>query len=182
MRIINSKLSGCYEIIPEIFSDERGQFVKTFHNSIFEKYSLCGDFKEEYYSVSGKNVLRGLHFQLPPEDHVKLVYCPFGLAIDVVVDLRINSITYGQHATFELSSLKANSIYIPSGMAHGFCAMQDNTVMIYKTTTVYSPGKDTGISWDSANIDWPKVDYIISERDKSLIDLNEFVSPFTIEL
>ena len=181
MKVISSKLSGCYEIFPELFHDERGQFVKTFHSHIFEKHNLCTDFKEEYYSISGKNVLRGLHFQLPPEDHVKLVYCTSGMAMDVVVDLRVDSITYGQHEIFELSSVKGNSVYIPSGMAHGFYALHDNTVMIYKTSTVYAPTKDTGLRWNSVGIDWPKADYIISERDRTLVTLDDFQSPFTME-
>jgi dTDP-4-dehydrorhamnose 3,5-epimerase len=181
MKIINSALSGCYEIFPEIFHDERGKFVKPFHSGIFKKLNLCTDFKEEYYSISQKNVLRGLHFQLPPEDHVKLVYCTSGSAMDVVVDLRLDSITYGQHAMFELSPAKGNSVYIPSGMAHGFYALQDNTVMIYKTSTVYAPTKDAGLRWNSVSINWPEAEYIISERDKKLVTFDNFESPFTME-
>jgi dTDP-4-dehydrorhamnose 3,5-epimerase len=180
MKVVSSKLSGCYEILPEIFRDERGEFIKTFHSDTFKNLNLCSDFREEYYSISGKNVLRGLHFQLPPEDHVKLVYCTSGMAMDVVVDLRVDSITYGQHEIFELSPLKANSVYIPSGMAHGFYAMQDNTVMIYKTSTVYSPGNDSGLRWNSVDVNWPEKDYILSERDKHLVTFENFESPFTM--
>ena len=115
-----SKIPGCYEIQPAVFKDERGHFVKVFHEDTFKRHHLETDFTEEYYSVSLKNVLRGLHFQLPPKDHTKMVYCVEGEVIDVVVDLRIGSPTYGEFELFQLSAEKANIIYIPPGLAHGF--------------------------------------------------------------
>ena len=105
------KIQGCLELQPKIFADNRGKFVKVFHEQAFGNLGLETNFVEEYYSISNKNVIRGLHFQLPPMDHVKMVYCVQGEVMDVVVDLRVDSPTYGQHVTFELSSTKANSIY-----------------------------------------------------------------------
>ena len=97
MKIISTKISGCYEIFPIIHKDFRGVFVKTFHHPTFKKFGLNTIFKEEYYSTSYKNVIRGLHLQLPPHDHVKLIYCISGIVKDVVVDLRLGSPTYGKH-------------------------------------------------------------------------------------
>ncbi|MBD1152956.1 dTDP-4-dehydrorhamnose 3,5-epimerase [Pelagibacterales bacterium SAG-MED22] len=178
MKIKASKLPGCYEILNKVFSDTRGKFVKTFHAPTFKKFGLNTTFKEEYYSISLKYVVRGLHFQLPPHDHVKLVYCVSGNVKDVVVDLRVGSPTYGKHLSIELSSEKGNMVYIPKGMAHGFCGISKTSTLVYKTSTVYSPNKDTGIKWDSVGIFWPKKNIIISERDRSFLTLNEFKSPF----
>lgn len=175
-----SNISGCFELQPKVFEDTRGRFVKVFHEQAFAEKDLETRFSEEYYSTSNKNVIRGMHFQLPPRDHVKVVYCVQGEVMDVVVDLRVGSLTYGHHVTFELSSRKANSIYIPKGMAHGFCALSDNAIMVYKVSTVYSPGHDAGISWDSVGIEWPTKEANLSQRDLSFPSLAEFNSPFKI--
>ena len=120
MQISETNIHGCYEITPSVFKDERGSFVKTFHQDIFSSHKLETKFAEEYYSVSDRNVLRGLHFQLPPQEHTKIAYCVQGQVIDAVVDLRVGSSTYGKFETFDLSAQKANLIYIPPGLAHGF--------------------------------------------------------------
>lgn len=169
------------ELQPKAFGDARGRFVKVFHEQAFRDLGLHTDFAEEYYSVSHRNVIRGLHFQTPPHDHVKLVYCVQGEVLDVVLDLRVGSPTYGQHATFRLSAEKANSIYIPKGMAHGFCALSDEAIMVYKVSTVYAPHNDAGVRWDSAGIDWPTASPIISDRDAGFAGFGEFTSPFTYE-
>lgn len=176
-----SKLAGCYELQPKVFEDERGRFVKIFHEQVFAEKGLETGFAEEYYSVSCKNVIRGMHFQLPPMDHVKLVYCVQGEVMDVVVDLRVGSPTYGQYAVFELSAIKANSIYIPKGMAHGFCAQSDQAIMVYKVSTIYSPAHDAGVLWNSVGIPWPTAKAILSGRDQSFPPIDKFVSPFRYE-
>lgn len=178
MKIVKSKIFGCYEILTNIHRDLRGTFIKTFHASSFEEFGLCTHFLEEYYSVSVKNVVRGLHFQLPPDDHVKLVYCVSGIVKDVVVDIRLGSPTYGDHVSFELSAERGNLVYIPKGMAHGFCVLSDRATMVYKTSTMHSPARDSGIRWDSAGISWPDRSLIISDRDKALLRLEDFRSPF----
>jgi len=175
-----SKLAGCFELQSEIFKDARGRFVKVFHEQAFAAQGLETIFAEEYYSVSHKNVVRGLHFQLPPMDHVKMVYCVEGKVMDAVVDLRVDSPTYGQHALFELSAEKANSIYIPKGMAHGFCARSEHAIMVYKVSTIYSPAHDAGVLWNSVGIPWPLEQPCISDRDKSFPSLADFASPFCI--
>ncbi len=174
-------LSGCFEIQPKIFKDQRGTFVKTFHVDLFAQHGLNTEWKEEYYSVSHNGVLRGLHFQLPPHDHEKLVYCPSGSVLDAVVDLRKGSPTFAHHALITLSADKANMIYIPRGLAHGFYTLSESATVMYKVATVYAPEHDTGIRWDSAGIPWPSNNPVISDRDSKFIRLDDFKSPFVFK-
>lgn len=178
MQLNESAIPGCYEVVPSVHTDARGTFVKTFHAPTFHALGLATDFAEEFYSESNKNVIRGMHFQLPPEDHIKLVYCTSGVVMDVVVDLRQGSPAYGRHAVFELSPASANMVYIPKGMAHGFCALSDRATMMYKTSTAHAPDLDHGIRWDSAGIRWPVMAPILSARDAGLPSLDQFASPF----
>jgi dTDP-4-dehydrorhamnose 3,5-epimerase len=180
-KIEPSKLPGCYKFNPKIIGDARGRFVKIFHEPSYAALGLETNFVEEYYSVSHKNVIRGLHFQVPPMDHVKMVYCLEGHALDVVLDLRLGSPTYGQFEMFELNAINSSSIYIPKGMAHGFCALSENTIMVYKVSSVYSPAHDAGVLWNSAEIPWPKDDVMLSARDQTFPPLDKFVSPFRYE-
>lgn len=176
-----SKIRDCLELQPKVIQDARGKFVKIFHDQAFAAQGLETSFAEEYYSVSQKNVIRGLHFQMPPMDHVKMVYCVEGEVLDVVVDLRVGSPTYGHYALFELSAAKANSIYIPKGMAHGFCVLSEQATMVYKVGSVYSPAHDAGVRWDSAGIPWPTTEPVLSARDESFSPLDKFISPFSYE-
>jgi dTDP-4-dehydrorhamnose 3,5-epimerase len=179
MKISETKIPGCYKITPTIFKDERGSFIKTLHQDIFEEHQLITHFVEEYYSVSKHNVLRGLHFQLPPKDHIKMVYCTQGEVIDTVVDLRIGSPTYGKVELFYLNAENAEIIYIPSGLAHGFYVTSETATMMYKVSTVYSPQEDTGILWNSVGISWPSDRPVMSQRDRSFTPFDNFQSPFT---
>ncbi len=176
-----SNLVGCIELQPNVIEDARGKFIKVFHQQAFDASGLETSFLEEYYSVSCKNVIRGLHFQLPPMDHVKLVYCVEGSVMDAVLDLRVGSPTYGQHALLELSAAKGNIIYIPRGMAHGFCVLSGHAVMVYKVSSIYSQEHDSGVRWDSAGIPWPTAHAVLSARDESFPSLDQFVSPFHYE-
>jgi dTDP-4-dehydrorhamnose 3,5-epimerase len=178
MNFSSTSLPGCFEIFPQVHHDDRGLFVKTFHFEEFSEIGLQVQWTEEYYSISRQNVLRGLHFQLPPHDHEKLVYCVEGEVFDAVVDLRGGSPTFGQHALFRLSSDQGNMLYIPRGMAHGFYSLNERTTMMYKVSTVYSPTHDTGILWSSARIPWPTQQPVLSCRDANLPPLAEFISPF----
>ena len=179
MDVTESNLQGCFELQNNKFLDERGSFVKTFHTPTFESFGLCTDFKEEYYSVSHKGVIRGMHFQLPPNDHVKLVYCTSGMVLDVVLDIRKGSPTFGKCASFELSADKANMIYIPKGMAHGFCVLSEQATMLYKLSSIYSPDSDFGIRWDTIDFDWPVSAPLMSSRDQGLDSFADFDSAFT---
>lgn len=178
MKVHPTTLPGCLLLEPTLFNDLRGRFVKTFHNTTFESLGIAADFREEYYSVSKKGVIRGMHFQLPPEDHYKLVYCTAGAIFDAVLDLRRGSPTFGKHESFELSAENGHMLYIPSGFAHGFCALEDNSVMMYRVSTEYSQPHDCGIRWDTVEVNWPADAPIMSERDQSFCSLAEFNSPF----
>lgn len=172
-------LPGCLELRSRVFTDPRGRFVKTLHAGLFAARGLATDFVEQYYSVSARGVVRGLHLQLPPHDHAKLVYCPVGVVLDAVVDLRRGSPTFGRHALLELSAERGNAVYVPRGLAHGFLALSDDALMIYNTTSVHAPEHDGGIRWDSAGIPWPlEREPVLSERDARLPALADFVTPF----
>lgn len=175
------KLAGLFEVQPRVFDDERGRFVKIFHQDEFIKFGLETSFKEEYYSHSREGVIRGMHFQLPPHDHVKLVYCVHGEVQDVVLDLRKGSPTYGQTATVQLSAEHGNYLYIPKGLAHGFCTTSTTATLVYKVSTVYNPQHDSGVRWNSFGYSWPSQKPIISARDTSLQPFSEFETPFFYE-
>lgn len=176
--LVKTSLPGCFLVALPEQKDERGSFVKLFHEASFRGNNLETSFPESYYTVSGHRVLRGLHFQLPPWDHVKLVYCLEGQILDAVVDLRRGSPTYGQFATFELSGREAVMLYIPRGMAHGFYVKSESALVLYKVSTCYSPAHDSGILWSSAGIPWPSAAPILSSRDESFLTLAGFDSPF----
>ncbi len=180
--LITTSLRGCLEIRPRLLDDERGRFVKVFHQAAFASAGLATEFVEEYYSVSRRGVIRGLHFQHPPRDHAKLVYCVAGRVQDAVVDLRVGSPTEGRHALVELSAETGNMVYIPSGLAHGFCVLSDSATLVYKVTSVHSPEHDAGIRWDSAGIPWAVTAPILSERDRQHPGLAGFASPFSYRM
>lgn len=176
-----TSIPGCFEIHPRIFDDDRGCFVKVFHEEAFAACGLETVYAEEYYSVSRRGVIRGLHFQTPPMDHVKLVYCVAGRVQDAVVDLRVGSPSFGRYALFDLSAEAANMIYIPKGLAHGFCVLSDVATLVYKVSTVYSALHDAGVLWNSAGIPWAVTDPVLSERDRSHLPLEPYRSPFVYE-
>jgi dTDP-4-dehydrorhamnose 3,5-epimerase len=179
MLIKELRIPGCYELQPPVHRDARGVFVKTFHEEDFMAKGLCTDFKEDFYTVSHQRVLRGLHVQVPPREHVKIVHCIAGSVLDVVLDLRIGSPRYGEFELLELSSDKRNFLYIAQGIAHGFYVTSPTAILLYKVSSMHSPDHDTGILWNSAGIPWPDIDPILSERDSRLVPLREFKSPFS---
>lgn len=171
-------LPGCFEIQPRVFQDDRGRLVKHRHQQTFQDLGLTDSFGEAYWSVSQKGVLRGLHFQLPPYGQIKCVTCVHGTLLDVAVDLRKDSPTYGQHVMVELSAEKGNMLYVPAGMAHGFYALTDGAIMLANNSAMYAPSHDGGIRWDSCGIQWPDMSPTVSEKDAHLPGLEEFDSPF----
>tara|TARA_B100000989_G_C19309618_1_gene371973 strand:- start:30 stop:572 length:543 start_codon:yes stop_codon:yes gene_type:complete len=160
--------------------DQRGKFEKTFHNQLFKKADLDFKVMESYYSVSKRNVIRGMHFQLPPNDHDKLIYVVSGKILDVVIDLRRSSKTFGKYYNTILTEDNNKSLFIPKGFAHGFIALENNTRTIYNVSSVYNEKSDTGVRYDSFDFQWPGENHIVSPRDRNLITLEEFskVSPF----
>ncbi|QZT36141.1 dTDP-4-dehydrorhamnose 3,5-epimerase [Halosquirtibacter xylanolyticus] len=179
MKIINTTLEGVYIIENFHALDSRGEFVKTFNSKTFEENNLNTVWNESYFSISKKDTIRGMHFQLPPHDHYKLVNVQAGSILDVVVDLRKSSSTYGKYDFFELNDRNKRSIYIPKGFAHGFLALEDNTISTYNVSTGYNPESDCGIKYNSIGFEWNHIeDPIISDRDLNFVTLDMFKSPF----
>ena len=159
--------------------DRRGRFVKSFERQQFEQLDIPVDFAEEFYSISKRSVIRGLHFQTPPHDNVKLVHCIKGCIFDVIVDIRANSPLYGQHLSVTLSDQRPDMFLVPPGFAHGFQVLSDEAIVCYKVTSAYAPANDKGIHWDSGSIEWPIAQPILSDKDMGLPELANFKTPFT---
>lgn len=176
--ILDTAIPGLKEMRPVIRGDERGRLVKTVHAEYFATHGMSAAFTEQYYSTSARGVVRGLHFQTPPHDHYKLVTCLDGEVFDVVVDLRRRSPSFGRHVTFRLDGETSSQVYIPSGCAHGFCSLTERATLLYNVSTVYAPTHDSGIRWNSAGIDWPVRNPLISSRDASLPKMQDFNTPF----
>lgn len=178
MHFVETSIGGCFEIVCPQSTDSRGQFVKTYRADLFKEQGLRQDWREEYYSISRRDVIRGMHFQSPPMDHAKMVHCLEGAILDVVLDLRSGSPTYGQTASFELSAKKANSLYLPAGIAHGFLSLKDRTIVQYKVTSVYSATNDMGLLWSSIGFEWPVSEPTVSKRDSEHPSFAFFKTPF----
>ena len=178
MIIEDTNISGLKIIKSKILTDERGVFTKTFNSEIYKSFDLNLEIKETYYSVSKKNVIRGMHFQKPPYDHTKLVYVTYGSIMDVVLDVRKNSPTFGKTFSCSLSSDNGILVLIPKGLAHGFKSLYKNTVTTYMQTSCYKSTHDTGVRYDSFGFNWDCENPIISHRDKSLLKLSDLQTPF----
>lgn len=174
-----TNIPGVFEVEMFHAGDDRGMFVKPYHKDTLEAKGLVSEFRESFYSTNRKGVIRGMHFQYPPHDHAKIVYCTSGRLLDVILDLRKGSPTYGQWAEIELSGDNYTAAYIPTGMAHGFCVLEDNTTMIYLTSTVHSPQSDAGIHTDSFGFDWPEENPTRSARDQEFPGWDAFETPFS---
>lgn len=173
-------IEGLIEFTPRVFRDDRGYFLETFSQRWFTPFGLQPSFVQDNQSVSGRGVLRGLHFQKPPHAQGKLVRVTTGKALDVVVDLRKDSPTYGQHVSCLLDAVKHNQFYIPAGFAHGFVALEDNTTFLYKCTAYYAPAAEGGVLWNdpALSIDWGITEPLVSAKDEVLPLLQDFDSPF----
>lgn len=178
MEIIKTFIDDLFILDFGSFKDKRGEFVKTIHSETFEKYGLEYKFEESFFSISNRNVIRGMHFQVPPEAHEKLVYIINGRITDVVLDIRKESRTFGQYLSVELNSEKRQGLYIGKGLAHGFHSLADNTIVEYHTTTPYSSICETGIKFNSFGYNWNVNKPIVSDRDLKFSIFNDFNSPF----
>jgi dTDP-4-dehydrorhamnose 3,5-epimerase len=181
MKFIPGKIEGLWIIEPQIFGDERGYFFESFRWNLFqEKTGFMGNFVQDNESLSSKGVLRGLHFQKPPMAQAKLVRVVSGSVLDVVVDIRENSPTYGQSETIILDSIDKKIFFIPEGFAHGFQTLEDNTLFQYKCSNYYSKEHEMGLQWnnESFQIPWIEDNYIISEKDQNQLSFEGFESPF----
>lgn len=172
MEIVKTSLEGVYIIENKLFLDDRGIFIKTYHDGFLKKNGLAFEVKESFYSVSKRNVLRGMHFQSPPYSHKKHVFVTHGKIMDVVVDIRRNSPSFGYYNAVILSSDNAKSIFIDDGYAHGFLTLSKTATVHYNTTTVHQPNYDKGVLWNSFGFNWGlENEPILSERDKTHPDL-----------
>lgn len=173
MEIEQISLIGCYLMTPQTFTDERGVFFESFNKKRFSELTgLSADFVQDNQSLSHKGVLRGLHFQTGNFGQAKLVRVITGSVMDVVVDMRLESKTFGQHFTVLLSAQNNKQLYIPRGFAHGFLVLEDHTIFSYKCDNYYNQPSEKGIIFNdkTLNIDWqfPESEMIISQKDKIL--------------
>jgi len=178
MKIVETSFDGLLILETINFTDKRGSFQKLFNFDFFKENQLDIDFKEFYFSVSQKDVIRGMHFQLPPFDHTKLVYVSRGKILDIVVDLRKTSKTYMQYFSIELNDSDAKSVYIPKGFAHGFLSLEDGSIVNYAQTSCYSKESDCGIAYDSFGFDWKVENPIVSDRDSTFKSMKTFQMSF----
>jgi dTDP-4-dehydrorhamnose 3,5-epimerase len=177
MEFRKTDLDGLIEIFPDIFTDERGHFLETYQKELFKKNGIDEDFLQDNQSFSTKGVLRGLHLQISPNAQGKLVRVIVGKVLDIAVDLRPDSKTFGQYRKFILDANIGNMVYIPTGFAHGFVALED-TIFSYKCTNLYSKQAERGLIWNdpTINIDWEIEDPLISEKDLILPNLEQLKS------
>lgn len=185
MEIKKTQIPGLIIFQPRVFSDDRGYFMESYSKKEWESFGLNYTFVQDNESCSSRGVLRGLHFQSPPFGQDKIVRVIKGSVFDVAVDLRKGSPSYASWFGLELNEENKTQLFLPSGMAHAFLTLRDNTVFAYKVTAPYAPESDAGLPWNDAdlNIQWPFEKYgienpILSEKDSKHRCFKDFVSPF----
>jgi dTDP-4-dehydrorhamnose 3,5-epimerase len=177
-----TELEGVVIVTPRMFPDERGEFAELYQHTAFATGGIDAQFVQVNYSKSKKNVVRALHYQLPPKAQGKLVQAAHGSVFDVAVDIRKNSPTYGKWVGVTLTAKERNMLYIPQGFAHGFCALEEDTELVYYCTEEYSPENERGVLWNdpAIGITWPVADPILSERDATYPTLEQAENTFSI--
>jgi dTDP-4-dehydrorhamnose 3,5-epimerase len=181
MTITPASIPDVKIIEPKVFGDHRGYFFESYSAKVWQQHGLPTSFVQDNESKSSKGVLRGLHFQAPPHAQGKLVRVVTGAVLDVAVDIRVGSPTYGQFCAYELTAENKRTLYIPPGFAHGFLTLEDNTIFQYKCTDFYHPESEGGIRWNDPDIgiNWPEsAGLLLSEKDKVTPLLKDFQSPF----
>ncbi len=179
MKLIRTNFKDLLIIEPMVFKDVRGYFLESYHKEKLDQLIKI-DFVQDNESCSEKNVLRGLHFQKPPFAQAKLIRVICGAILDVVVDLRKESKTYGQHFDIELNETNKTQLFVPVGFAHGFLTLTDNTIINYKCSQFYNPKSEVSLLWNDKtfNINWPIKTPNLSDKDKNGLNFNNFNSPF----
>jgi dTDP-4-dehydrorhamnose 3,5-epimerase len=182
MNIISTNIDGVFIIEPRVFEDSRGYFFESFSQREFDEKVGPITFVQDNESLSSYGVMRGLHFQRPPFTQSKLVRCVKGAVLDVAVDIRKGSPTYGQHVAVELTEENHLAVFIPKGFAHGFSVLSETAVFQYKCDEFYHPESDSGINLldETLGIDWriPVAKAVISDKDVHHPLFKDFVSPF----
>ncbi len=184
MEVIKTEIEGVVILEPKVFRDARGYFFESYNKEVFDRLVGPVDFVQDNESCSTRGVMRGLHFQRPPHTQAKLVRCVRGAVLDVAVDIRKGSPTYGKHVAVELTEENHRQFFVPRGFAHGFAVLSDVAVFQYKCDNYYAPQADGGISIldDSLGIDWriDAANAILSDKDLRHARLEDFDSPFSI--
>ena len=180
MEFKKTHIPGPLVIQPKVFGDARGYFFESFSSRMFDQQGISEDFVQDNQSLSNKGILRGLHFQAPPFAQSKLIRVIKGAVLDVIVDIRRGSPTYGEHFALELNEENFSMLYIPKGFAHGFYTMEDATIFSYKCSEFYEPKSEGGIMWNDPDlkIDWGVDQPLLSEKDKNYIPFKDFKTPF----
>ena len=178
MKIEDTFIQGLKIITPNCFTDVRGEFVKIYNEDMFRDIGISVNIMESYYSVSKKNTIRGMHFQIPPYENSKIVFVSYGDIKDVVLDLRYGSPTYGQYLDISLNATNSKLLLIPPGCAHGFLSISDGTIVNYLQTSSYDKDCDKGIRYNSFGYDWKTSNPIISSRDSELDLFTSYITPF----
>jgi dTDP-4-dehydrorhamnose 3,5-epimerase len=178
MMFTETPLEKVVLLTPTVFLDSRGDFIKVYNRGLYEARGLTCDCQELFYSNSKAGVVRGFHFQMPPMELEKLVWVSSGEILDVVLDLRRASATYGRCFSAVLSGTNRKALYIPKGVGHAFCAMSETVTVFYQTSRAFSPEHDAGVRWNSAGFDWPISTPVVSLKDSNLPAFADFVSPF----
>jgi dTDP-4-dehydrorhamnose 3,5-epimerase len=177
MNVIKTNIPGLIEIVPAVFEDERGYFYEPFNKETFERIGIKEEFVQDNQSLSHTGVLRGLHFQNPPFAQGKLVRVVTGAVLDVVLDIRVGSPTYGHHHSVELTEENKKLFWVPPGFAHGFKVLKDNTIFSYKCTAVYNKDSEGSVRWNDPElgIDW-------GDLSNPVLSAKDVVSPFFKDL
>ena len=180
MQITTTPLSGLMVIQPKVFKDARGYFFESYNRELFRQHGVTDEFVQDNESLSQKGVLRGLHFQNPPHAQAKLVRVIAGSVLDVAVDIRKNSPTYGKHFSEVLSAENKTLLLVPAGFAHGFVVLEDNTIFSYKCSNTYNKASEEGILWcdEDLKIDWGIKNPVLSEKDRAAQKFKDFSSKF----
>jgi len=176
--VMPTALPGCMHLHLPQAEDARGDFIKLFHAEALRTLGIGGTIAEVFHTTSKRHVIRGLHFQRPPHAHSKWVICLHGTIQDVALDLRRRSPTYGRHITLTLDGNEPSALFLPEGLAHGFCVTSESACVLYMTSREHAPESDAGIAWDSAGIEWATTTPILSSRDRTHPTLAAFDSPF----
>jgi dTDP-4-dehydrorhamnose 3,5-epimerase len=180
MEIVETGIPDLYIVKPTVFKDNRGYFFESYNKEAFLRHGIDQNFVQDNESKSGKDVLRGLHFQKPPFAQGKLVRVIKGAVRDVAVDLRKSSPTYGKWASVELTEENKWMYWVPPGFAHGFVTLEEDTVFFYKCTNIYNKASEGAIRWDDPdlNIDWGINNPLLSDKDKISPFFKDFETPF----
>ena len=180
MEFITNEIEGLVVIKPTVFEDERGHFFEYYQKELFAQNGIEDDFVQDNQSLSQKGVLRGLHFQAPPYAQAKLIRVIKGAVLDVAVDIRKNSPTYGKHFSIELNERNKKQLYIPVGFAHGFFTLEDNTIFSYKCSNYYHITSEGALLWNDndLSINWNVAQPVLSEKDKEATPFQQFSTPF----